>query len=207
LPSLGHQLRVGLTGGFGCGKSTVAVLLAELGARVIDADRLAREVLEPGTPQHREALRVFGDGVLGSDGRIDRRALAGVVFTDPSRRRRLEEIVHPPVLAALRRELEKGQGIMVAEIPLLYETDTADLFDSIIAVVADRERIIDRVARSRGMTATEIRRRLDSQINTREKARRADFVIENNASPSLLRRQVKAVYDQLRKKREEMEND
>jgi dephospho-CoA kinase len=193
----GRSVKVGLTGGFGCGKSTVGAVFAGLGAKVVDADRLARDLLLPGTSVHDAVVREFGDGILDPGGRIDRRRLAAEVFRDPSRRTALEKIVHPPVLAALREELSSGPPVRVAEVPLLYEVGAAGLFDLVVAVLAEPGRVADRVAAERLMSRAEIRARLESQIAPEEKARRADYVVCNNDSPEATRLQVERIYREL----------
>jgi len=196
----GRSVRVGLTGGFGCGKSTVGAVFAGLGAKVVDADRLARDLLLPGTSFYDAVVREFGDGILDPGGRIDRRRLAAEVFRDPARRAALEKIVHPPVLAALREELSSGPPVRVAEVPLLYEAGAEGLFDLVVAVLAEPGRVADRVAAERLMSPAEIRARLESQIAPEEKARRADYVVCNNDSPEATRLQVERIYRELIRK-------
>ena len=135
-PSLSVRgvLRIGLTGGIGSGKSTVAALLADHGARVVDADRIAREVVEPGTPGLAAVVAEFGDGVLAADGSLDRAALAGIVFADPAARARLDAVVHPLVRARAAEAVAAAppDAVVVQDVPLLVETGLAGSFDLVL---------------------------------------------------------------------------
>lgn len=173
-------LRIGLTGGIASGKSTVAAVLADLGAVVIDADVLAREVVEPGTPGFQQIVDRFGDQVL-CDGRLDRPALGRIVFDDAEARADLEAIVHP----AVRRrtaEQEAGAGpdaVIVAMIPLLTETGQAGDFDSVWVVDAPEEVQVARLARRDGMATEEAQRRIAAQATRADRLAAADVVIQN----------------------------
>ena len=144
-------MRVGLTGGVASGKSTVAAMLAELGCVVIDADVIAREVVEPGTPGFDEVVAAFGSDVVGPDGALDRPALGAIVFNDPDKRRTLEGIVHPRVFERYA-ELEGATGpddVVVHDIPLLAEAGRADSFDAVIVVEGpDRDTVIESVTKT-----------------------------------------------------------
>ena len=194
----GKVVRIGLTGGFGTGKSTVAGFFRELGAGIIDADRLARDCLEPDREEYRQAVEEFGEGILKPDGEIDRRALAALVFADPRLRERLNRIIHPTVI----RELEEGmegmaEPVRVAVIPLLFETGLEDRFDYVAVVEAAGETVRERTAAARGMSGEEIERRRSAQLPLAEKVRRADFVIDNNGSAGETRRQVEEIWAKL----------
>jgi dephospho-CoA kinase len=174
-------VRVGLTGGVGSGKSTVASLLAARGAIVIDADAIAREVVEPGTPGFDAVVAAFGDDVVGPDGRLDRPTLAGIVFVDEAKRSQLNAIVHPLVG---QRMVELAQAaspdaVVVYDIPLLVEGNMAPGFDIVVVVEADQELRISRLA-ERGMAADDARERMAAQATDEQRRAVADVVIENN---------------------------
>lgn len=179
--------RIGLTGGIAAGKTMVADRLAERGAVRIDADRLAREVVEPGTPALAEVARRFGPGVIAADGTLDRPALGAVVFRDPEARRDLEAITHPAVRAlSARRMAEAGEAdpdaIVVYDIPLLVESGRVDEFDRIVVVHAPREERIRRLVELRGMDPEEAERRIASQATDEERLAVADDVIDSGLS-------------------------
>ncbi|MCX6348489.1 MAG: dephospho-CoA kinase [Candidatus Aureabacteria bacterium] len=192
-----RPLRIGLTGGFGTGKSTVAGMLAARGALIVDADRLARKALRRGSDGYRRAVRIFGRKILDRAGRIKRRALAEEVFDRPERLRRLNRIVHPPVIRAIAETLRRSRRPVVAVVPLLFEAGTEGMFDRVVAVVAAPETVIARTAWKRRMTTEEIARRQKAQLPLAEKARRADYVIDNGGTLSATRRQVEAVWGKL----------
>jgi dephospho-CoA kinase len=194
------MLMVGLTGGIGAGKSAVAKRLAELGAVVIDSDALAREVVQPGTPGLAEIVEVFGPGVLGPDGALDRPALARLVFGDAAQRRRLEAIVHPLVRArAAEIALAAPQdAIVVNDVPLLIEAGLPRLYQVVIVVLADEEVRIARLARDRGMSEADALARMATQANDQQRRAVADIVIVNNGDMESLRSQVDAAWAALR---------
>ena len=191
-------LKIGLTGGFGTGKSTVARMLADLGAQVTDADDLARALLRPGTPQHREVLNLFGPSILSPRGEIDRRRLAGEVFGHPRRLEQLNRILHPPVMKAMEEKLARWrEGILVMAVPLLYEVGTEKLFDYVVVVRAAPEVVKRRNSLSRKMTGDEIEKRRDAQLPLARKEERADFIIDNNGTVAETRRQVEEFWKKL----------
>jgi dephospho-CoA kinase len=178
---------IGLTGGIAAGKTVVADRLAELGAVRIDADRLAREVVEPGTPALAEIARRFGSGVIAADGTLDRRALGAIVFRDPDARRDLEAITHPAVRAlSARRIAEAGEAdpdaVVVYDIPLLVESGRVDEFERIVVVHAPREERIRRLVELRGMAREEAERRIASQATDEDRLRVAHDVIDSGES-------------------------
>jgi dephospho-CoA kinase len=178
---------IGLTGGIAAGKTVVADRLAELGAVRIDADRLAREVVEPGTPALAEIAQRFGAGVIRDDGSLDRPALGAVVFQDPDARRDLEAITHPAVRAlSARRMAEAGEAdpdaIVVYDIPLLVESGRVDEFDRIIVVHAPREERIRRLVELRRMPRAEAERRIASQASDEDRLAVADDVVDSGVS-------------------------
>jgi dephospho-CoA kinase len=178
---------IGLTGGIAAGKTVVADRLAELGAVRIDADRLAREVVEPGTPALAEIAQRFGAGVIRDDGSLDRPALGAVIFQDPDARRDLEAITHPAVRAlSARRMAEAGEAdpdaIVVYDIPLLVESGRVDEFDRIVVVHAPREERIRRLIELRGMPRAEAERRIASQASDEDRLAVADDVVDSGVS-------------------------
>lgn len=192
------MLKVGLTGGIGSGKSTVAELLQELGAYVVDADQLARQVIQRGTPGFDEVVSQFGDSIL-VNGEIDRANLAAVVFNDANKRKALEEIIHPLVRQAaeqIMQELPKG-AVVINEIPLLFETAGANRFDFVISVGINDENRLVRL-RERGMKDYEIHQRISAQASDEQRASISDVVIDNNGNLDDLRMQVEKLwFDQL----------
>ena len=193
------MLRIGLTGGIGSGKSEVSRLLAAHGALVIDADVLAREVVEPGTPGHAEVVDTFGAGVVAEDGSLDRAALGARVFGDDGARRRLEAIIHPRVRARAA-EIEAAAGpdaVVVHDIPLLVETGQADAFDGVIVVDAPVELQVERLVWQRGMSANEARGRIEAQASRQQRAGAADWIVDNTGSLADLEKAVARVWKEL----------
>jgi dephospho-CoA kinase len=184
-------LRIGLTGGIGSGKSTVSALLAARGAVIIDADRIAREVVEPGTPGLARIVEAFGDGVLAVDGSLDRAALAAVVFADPDARRRLDGIVHP-LVRARATELAAAappDSVVVNDVPLLVETGQASSYDLVLVVEADPATRVSRLVQ-RGLTAEDARARIAAQASDGQRRAVADVVLDNSGTPEQLVEQV-----------------
>jgi dephospho-CoA kinase len=184
-------LRIGLTGGIGSGKSTVSALLAERGARIVDADVLAREVVAPGSPGLASVVEAFGDGVLTADGALDRPALAAVVFGDPAARATLDGIVHPLVR---QRAIElisalPDDAVVVQDIPLLVETGQAASFDLVLVVEADVETRVARLVQ-RGLAEGDARARIAAQATDEQRRAVADVVLDNSGTPEHLAGQV-----------------
>jgi dephospho-CoA kinase len=184
-------LRIGLTGGIGSGKSTVAALLAERGAVVVDADRIAREVVEPGTPGLAAVVEAFGEGVRTADGALDRPALAAVVFADPEQRRRLDAIVHPLVRARAAEQIAAlpGDAVVVQDVPLLVETGQASSYDLVLVVEAAEDRRVPRLV-ARGLAEDDARARIAAQASDDQRRAVADVVLRNDGTPEQLRAQV-----------------
>jgi dephospho-CoA kinase len=184
-------LRIGLTGGIGSGKSTVAALLAQRGARVVDADRIAREVVEPGTPGLAAVVAEFGDGVLTADGALDRPALAAVVFGDPAARARLDAVVHPLVRARAAELVEAAppDAVVVQDVPLLVETGQAGSYDLVLVVETDLETRVARLG-ERGLAAEDARARIASQATDEQRRAVADVVLRNDGDRAELEAQV-----------------
>jgi dephospho-CoA kinase len=184
-------LRIGLTGGIGSGKSTVAALLAERGALVVDADRIAREVVEPGTPGLAAIVAEFGDDVLSADGTLDRPALAAIVFADPGARAELDGIVHPLVRARAAQLTRQApdDAVVVQDVPLLVETGQAGTFDLVLVVQADQETRVRRLV-GRGLGEADARARIASQATDEQRRAVADVVLSNDGQPAELAAQV-----------------
>jgi dephospho-CoA kinase len=194
-------LLVGLTGGIGSGKSTVARLLEERGAVVFDADALAREAVEPGTPGHDAVVRRFGANVLAPGGELDREALASIVFADPAARRDLEAIVHPEVRRLLAEGCEAYQDsdrVVVFSAPLLVETGMHTAFQVLVVVSAPVETQVERLLRDRAMSEEQVRARIAAQAPLEEKAAVADVIVDNDGSIEELREQVDGLWAVLR---------
>jgi dephospho-CoA kinase len=184
-------LRIGLTGGIGSGKSTVAGLLAARGAQVVDADRIAREVVEPGTPGLAAVVAAFGHGVLTSDGALDRPALAAVVFADPDARRRLDGIVHPLVRARAAELVAAAppDAVVVQDVPLLVETGQAGSYDLVLVVQADLATRVRRLV-ARGLSEEDARARIAAQATDEQRRAVADVVLDNSGTVEELEAQV-----------------
>lgn len=189
----------GLTGGIAAGKSIVAARLAELGAAVVDADRLAREVVEPGTPGLAAIAERFGDGVLQPDGTLDRAGLGAVVFSDPAARRDLEAITHPLVQSLSQRRMREAviddpARVVVYDVPLLVEARGVGEFDRVVVVHAPASMRIRRLVTLRGMSEEEARRRVASQATDEQRAAVADDVIDSSTSLAETGAQTDALY-------------
>jgi dephospho-CoA kinase len=190
-------VRVGLSGGIGSGKSTVSALLAEHGARVIDADAIAREVVEPGTPGFDAVVARFGADVV-RDGRLDRPALAKVVFADEQARQDLNAIVHPLVGARTAELMDQApdDAIVVYDLPLLVESNLSSVFDLVVIVMADAEVRLRRLE-SRGMPSDDAPARMAAQASDEQRRAVADEIIENNGTQDELTAHVDALWQRL----------
>lgn len=190
-------MRAGLTGGIGAGKSEVARLFSEFGALVIDTDELSREATAPGSAGLREVAARWPQVVR--DGRLDRAALAAIVFADPVARERLEAILHPHIrrLALEREAAATPGGLIVHVVPLLFETGYADGVEKVVLVVAPRSQRIARTVARDGIAAAAVEARMAAQIDPQHAARRADFVIRNDGDRAELRARARTVYDRL----------
>lgn len=191
------MLIVALTGGIGAGKSLVSRFFSDLGAKVADADQFARVAIERGSNGFDAVVAEFGDGIL-KNGDIDRRALAEIIFKDSSAKKKLEAIVHP-IVRALFEDLVAhlhSQEILIYEIPLLVESKAIERFDAVITVEADLNLRQSRL-RERGLGNSEIASRIASQATPEERIAVADFVLENNASPDQLLRQVEHLWENI----------
>lgn len=194
------MLRVGLTGGIGSGKSEVARRLAARGAVVIDADSIARQVVEPGTPGLAAVLEEFGTDLLTADGSLDREALGRTVFADAAARRRLNAIVHPLIGDETKRryaEVPPG-AVVVHDVPLLVENRLAPAYDVVVVVDASPQVRLDRLTRLRGMDPADARQRMASQAADDERRAVADVVIDNGGPLEALDVQVERLWQSLR---------
>jgi dephospho-CoA kinase len=192
---------VGLTGGVGSGKSTVADMLRELGAEIVDADEASHAVYEPGTPGFAAVVREFGDGVV-TQGRIDRQRLGALVFGDADARRRLNAIVHPLVrdwMAARTAEAaQRGAGVVVQVVPLLFENGLERLFTTIVLVYVPEEMLLERLVKGRGLERERATAMIAAQMPIEEKRRQAHHVIDNSGSIEKTRAQTDQLWAQLR---------
>lgn len=206
-----HRARtivLGLTGGIGSGKSTVGAMLVELGAVLVDADAIVHELQAPGSPMLAEIAAAFGPEVIGPDGALDRKAVAGIVFADPDARTRLGQIVHPPTIAEMARRMQaaqqQGVPVVVLDIPLLLEgrktgTGSGALlpFDAVVVAWVPEPVQIARAAERDDATPEEIEARVRAQLSLDEKREMADYVIDNSGSVEETRAQVEALWEKL----------
>ncbi|WP_446046065.1 dephospho-CoA kinase [Streptomyces olivaceus] len=196
------MLRVGLTGGIGAGKSEVSRLLVDCGAVLIDADRIAREVVEPGTPGLAAVVEAFGADVLTEDGRLDRPKLGSIVFADRERLAAVNSIVHP-LVGERSRALEEAaeaaaeDAVVVHDVPLLTENGLAPLYDVVVVVDADPATQLDRLVRLRGMSEQDARARMAAQATREQRREIADLVVDNDVPLAELRRRVREVWAEL----------
>lgn len=197
------MLLVGLTGGIGSGKSTVAAMLQKRGAVVIDADELARRALEPGSPGHAQVLETFGSEVASSAGEIDRERLAQVVFADADARRTLESIVHPEVARLFSETVEPYRDtdrIVVYVVPLLVERSLQTGFDVVVAISASPEKRLARLSSDRGMNPEDVTSRMSAQLSDEARERAAHVVIGNEGSVEELESAVDDLWGELQRR-------
>ena len=198
------MILVGLTGGVATGKSTVAKMVKQYGAVVIDADELAHEVVQPGKPAWREIVNTFGKTVLNPDRTLNRHALGAIVFNNQSKLRRLERIIHPRVAheqARLTRQAARRNhdAIVIYDVPLLFEAGVDKRVDKIIVVTVDRETQIARLKKRNGLSRAEAIRRISNQMPLAKKVQRADHVLNGTLPRPSLRRQVSQLFQRLRR--------
>ncbi len=189
------MLTIGLTGGIGSGKSTVAKFLAELGAPVLDADQVGHAIYQPGGPAYQEMIDAFGREILAPDGAIDRKKLGPIVFGDPAALKRLNAIVHPKMFARMREMVAamRANGErkpIVIEAAILIEANWQALFDEIWLVAAAKERVIERVERDRGMKPEQTEARIRAQLSDDERRRHASIIVVNDGTLEQLRARV-----------------
>jgi dephospho-CoA kinase len=193
------MLKVGLTGGIGAGKSEVSQRLARYGALVIDADQIAREVVEPGTPGLAQVVGLFGTGVLAPDGTLDRQRLGEIVFRDGELRAKLNAIIHPLVGARIR-ELEQGadaDAILIEDVPLIAENDLAGFYDLVVVVDVPPKLQEERLIRDRGMTPDQVAARMAAQASREQRLAIAGIVVDNSGSLAELDREVGELWAEL----------
>ena len=198
-PKLRDMLKVGLTGGIGAGKSEVSRLLVACGAVLIDADRIAREVVAPGTPGLASVVEAFGEEILTADGSLDRPRLGAIVFSDAKKLSTLNSIVHP-LVGARSRELEEAaaqDAVVIHDVPLLTENGLAPLYDLVIVVDAAPKTQLERLVRLRGMTEEDARARMAAQATREQRREIADIVIDNDVPLEELEQRVKGVWAEL----------
>jgi dephospho-CoA kinase len=195
-------LLVGLTGGIATGKSLVSECLRSLGGEIIDADVLAREVVEPGLPAYREIVREFGPTVLQPDGALDRKRLGAIVFADPERRTRLEAITHPAIRARFAERLQALEragfaGLVIFDAPVMIESGNYKTVDRLVVVLTDEDTQRARLMARDGIGPEEAGRRIRSQMPVAEKARLADHVIDNTRDRGTTEAETRRVYQAL----------
>jgi dephospho-CoA kinase len=198
--TLAAMLLVGLTGGIGSGKSTVSSMLAEKGAVIVDADAITRELQEPGMRVFEQMVDAFGDGIVGADGRLDRPAVAAIVFTDADEKKKLEAIVHPAVGAVMIERLQAEAAtdhVVVYDVPLLVEARRVD-YGAVIVVDVDPEIAIRRLVEQRAFSEADARNRIANQVSREERRAVADRVIDNSGTLADLRSQVDDAWAWLR---------
>ncbi len=189
---------IGVTGSFGSGKTTVARILESFGARVIDADRIARSLIKPKTKIYKKIINTFGEDILNKNQNIDRRKLADIVFGNKGYLNRLNKIIHPQVIRIIKDQIEtKAPGFVVLDAPLLIEAGLLNLVDKLIVVRIDRRRQIDRLLRNSSLTKSEVLKRIKAQLPLQHKIRLADFVIDNRGTIRETRRQVKKILEEI----------
>jgi dephospho-CoA kinase len=192
-------LLVGLTGGIATGKSTVSEMLRRLGCEIIDADRLARDVVEPEQPAWKQIVAEFGPGVVTADGSLDRKKLGAIVFADPERRRRLEAITHPAIRARLLARLDElaargFAGVVVFDAAVMIESGNYKNMDRLVVVVTDDATQAARLQERDGTDEVEGRRKIASQMPLAEKAKLADYVVDNSGDRETTAAEVRRVF-------------
>ncbi len=192
---------IGLTGGIATGKSTVTAALRDLGVTVIDADQVARQVVEPGEPALAELVAEYGPGILREDGRLDREKLGSLVFSDAAARQRLNDITHPHILRAMDRLRQAaaaaGEHVLALDVPLLFESGLEKTVDRVWVVIASAAQQLQRLMDRDGLGAEEARRRVEAQMPLERKIRGADAVIDNSGSVESTRTRVRFLLEAL----------
>lgn len=193
---------VGLTGGIASGKSTVAKILESMGVAVVNADTLAREVVEPGREAWKEIVAAFGPQVLQADQSLDRQKLRSIIFNNPEARRKLESIIHPRVRALAEQRIAEhgaaGYEVVVYEVPLLFEGRLHEWLRPVVLVACDLDTQLSRLQKRDGLDRAEAEKHIDAQMSLEEKRRLADYIIENNGSLEELQRRVRALLEEIK---------
>lgn len=195
-------MKIGLTGGIACGKSTVSQMLVDLGAVLVDADQLARVVVLPGEPGWLAVKDRFGEGILQPDGTLDRKKLGEIVFADKQARTDLQNILHPLIRSKMWERVEyleqqDPNRLVVVDIPLLYESRLESNFDFVVVVYVDRDTQVGRLKKRDGLTDEEAEERLKAQMPIEQKKEKADWVIDNRGTVDETVEQVKTLWDRL----------
>jgi dephospho-CoA kinase len=195
-------LVIGLTGGIGSGKSTVSRYLAELGAVIIDADKLGHEVYLPQTETWRKLLKTFGKEILAPDNKIDRKKLGTIVFNNPKKLKQLNAIVHPRMYELAKERIDncrrQGTRVVILDAPILFETNWTPLVEEVWVVVANEANVIKRAKARSGLTEEQVRSRLGSQMSNEERIKRAQVVIHNDGTAEDLRKKVNELWKQFK---------
>jgi dephospho-CoA kinase len=193
---------IGLTGGIGSGKSTVSRFLAELGAAVIDADKIGHEVYRPDTDTWRELVKTFGRGILAADNTIDRKKLGAIVFSNEEELKRLNAIIHPQITEVIKKQIDdyrrKDAKVIVLDAPVLLEAHAKNLVDEVWVVVADEENVIKRAVARTGLREEQIRDRIRAQMSKTERIKNAQVIIYNDGTPEDLRGKIKNLWEQIK---------
>jgi len=193
---------IGLTGGIGSGKSTVSRFLAELGAVIIDADKIGHEVYRPDTDTWRQLVKTFGSGILAADNTIDRKKLGVIVFGNKQELQRLNAIIHPQITEEIKKRIaecqRQGVKVIVLDAPVLLEANAKNLVDEVWVVVADEEKVIKRAAARTGLSEQQIRDRIYSQLPNAERTKDARVVINNDGSNEDLGEKIKELWEQIK---------
>jgi dephospho-CoA kinase len=193
---------IGLTGGIGSGKSTVSRFLAELGAVIIDADKIGHEIYRPDTDTWRQLVKTFGSGILVPDNTIDRKKLGAIVFGDKQELQRLNAIIHPQITQEIKKRIEecrrRAVKVIVLDAPVLLEANAKNLVDEIWVVVADDGNVIKRAAARTGLTEQQIRDRVHSQLSNTERTKNARVVISNDGNTEDLRGKIRELWEQIK---------
>lgn len=193
-----HRFVIGLTGGTGCGKTEVSKIFQQLGAKIIDADAIGKDVVETKPGVLLEIVEAFGKRFVNTDGTLKRKELGSFVFADEERKKQLNQIVHPHLLKRLKHEIEEaknsGNKVIVVDAALIYETGLEKIFDKVIVVNSGIEHRMERIRQRDHLADSEIMHRIQSQMPVDEKVRRADVVIHNNGTLHMLREEAEKVY-------------
>jgi dephospho-CoA kinase len=193
---------IGLTGGIGSGKSTVSRYLSDLGAAIIDADKLGHEVYLPNTESWRDLVKTFGKEILTPADKIDRKKLGTIVFNNPEKLQQLNAIVHPRMFAIAKQRIEdnrrKGTQVVILDAPILFETNWTPLVEEVWVVVANEANVIKRAVARSGLTEEQVRSRIRSQMSNEERIRRAQAVIHNDGTAEDLRKKTNELWHRLK---------
>jgi len=194
-------MNIGLTGGIACGKSTVAAMLEARGALLIDADKLAREVVEPGSPALAVVSQTFGQDILNGDGSLNRKRLGSIIFNDPGKRKELEGILHPPIRQLMLERMASAEAseperLVVVDVPLLYESRLDGLFQRVMVVYVPETVQLERLIIRDRLSEEEARKRIEAQLSIERKKNMADIVIDNSRSREETERQVDAYWQE-----------